>query len=156
MKGDINIGDLLYRSKGIIEHAGVYIGNNQVLHNQPTNGAVITSYEEFANGKTVKVMSTNLTNQTQLAMRLKEIFTNNTRYNLLENNCEHMANLIINGRKMSSQIQSSVVGAVIGGLIGSQSKNCHWFIWLAGGALTGLLVANLAKNFDYQIQPVST
>jgi len=51
-------GDLLYRSNDIIQHAGVYLGNGQVLHNIPNEGVATVNIEQFAEGHKVKITHT--------------------------------------------------------------------------------------------------
>jgi cell wall-associated NlpC family hydrolase len=155
MYSKLKSGDLLHRNKGIVQHAGVYLGNEQVLHNQPEKGVVITGYSEYAEGKDVKITSISDTDKPLLARRLREILENNSRYKLLTNNCEHIANYLISGRKMSSQVQATLVGMALGGIAKNQFKNGHWFLWLTGGAIAGLMISNLAKNYDYTITPIS-
>ena len=153
MYSKLKFGDLLYCRNGIVEHVGVYFGNGNVLNNQASSGVTITSIEQFAGGKEIKVISTNSANQPLLAKRLSEIFESDTKYHLITNNCEHLANFIVNGQKFSPQIQATVIGTIIGGVLGNQSKNDHLIFWLAGGALVGLLTYNLTRKFDYPISP---
>ncbi|WP_242010367.1 NlpC/P60 family protein [Vibrio mimicus] len=60
MKNKLNIGDLLYRSKLLVEHAGIYLGKGKVLHNSPSGNVEICALEEYANGKPVKVVLSHL------------------------------------------------------------------------------------------------
>ncbi|MBF4260020.1 NlpC/P60 family protein, partial [Vibrio anguillarum] len=60
MKNKLNIGDLLYRSKLLVEHAGIYLGKGKVLHNSPSGNVEICALEEYANGKLVKVVLSHL------------------------------------------------------------------------------------------------
>ena len=153
MYSNIKLGDLLYRSKGIVEHAGIYVGNSQVLHNQPSEGAVITSFDEFASGKKVKVTSTSATDHSSLAMRLNEMIGSNRQYNPLTNNCEHLASFIIAGRQMSPQVQASAIGSAIGVIIGTNAQKGHWLVWLAGGAIAGLMTYKLSQKYDFIVNP---
>ena len=154
MHSKLKSGDLLHRSKGIVQHAGVYLGNEMVLHNQPEKGVVITSYSEYAEGKDVKITSISDTDKKLLVSRLHETFDSDCRYQLLANNCEHVANYLISGRKMSPQIQAAIVGMALGGIAQNYFKNGHLLLWLAGGAIAGLMTLNIAKNYDYTITPI--
>ncbi|MCW8934904.1 MAG: lecithin retinol acyltransferase family protein [Gammaproteobacteria bacterium] len=153
MHSKLKMGDLLHRSKGIAQHAGVYMGNMQVLHNQPDRGTVITSFSEYAEGKEVKVVSTEATDMQQLAKRNEDIVSNKVQYQLFNNNCEHLANYLIFGRKMSPQIQATITGLISTALIRSQFKSGHWLLWLAGGALAGLAIHNVSRKYDFTIAP---
>lgn len=155
MYSKLKSGDLLHRSKGIVQHAGVYLGNELVQHNQPEKGVVITSYSEYAEGKDVKIISISDTDKQPLVNRLQEIIGNDKRYQLLANNCEHVAHYVISGRKMSPQVQAALVGMTLGGIAKNQFKNGHWLLWLAGGAIAGIMISNMAKNYDYTITPIT-
>ena len=156
MHSKLKFGDLLQCRKGIIDHVGVYLGNERVLNNQTSRGITITSIEQFAGGKEIRVVSTNSDNQPLLVNRLAEIYSSDTKYNLITNNCEHLANYIVNGQKFSPQIQVAVLGTLFGGILNSQTKNGHLLLWIAGGALAGLLTYNLTKKYDYPITFTST
>ncbi len=54
MNSNLSIGDLLYRSKLLVEHAGIYLGKGRVLHNSPDGNVEICTLEEYANGKPTK------------------------------------------------------------------------------------------------------
>mgnify|MGYP006415144411 FL=1 len=151
MYSKLKPGDLLHRSKGIVQHAGVYLGDGQVFHNQPGNGADVTSYEQYANGEIVKVSSSTGIDHELLSERLREIIGKDKRYGFLSNNCEHAANFLILGRSMSPQAQAGLAGAVIGVLIGNQINAENWVYCAALGGLAGLLIANKNKNYDYSI-----
>jgi len=155
MKLNIEIGDLLYRSKDLVEHAGIYIGNNQVLHNQPEEGAVITSFDKFANYRDVKVTSIAGTNHSVLAKRLVDILGNTNHYNPLTNNCEHLASFMIAGRKKSPQVQASLMYSIIAVMVGAHAQKGHWLLWATGGALVGLLTHKLTQKYDFIVNPVS-
>ena len=155
MHSKLKSGDLLHRSKGIVQHAGVYLGNELVLHNQPEKGVVITSYSEYAEGKDVKIISISDTDKHLLVNRLQEIIENDNCYQLLAHNCEHIAHYLISGRKISPQVQAAILGMALGGIAQSQIKNGHLLLWLAGGAIAGLMISNMAKNYDYTITPIA-
>jgi len=154
MHSKLKPSDLLHRSKGVIQHTGVYLGNGLVFHNLPEKGVIISSYAEFADGKEVNVTRVELTESKFLAGRLKEIINNDSRYHLFANNCEHVAHYLITGRKMSPQIQAIVIGLIFGGVACSQLKQENWLQWLAGGAVLGLVYANLTAQYDYSISPI--
>jgi len=153
MDSKLKSGDLLHRSKGLVQHAGVYLGNGLVLHNQPSKGAVITPFSEYADNKEVKIVSTELKDKPLMAGRIGDILANDSRYQLLNNNCEHLASFLINGRKISPQIQASITGLISAALVRSQIKNGHWALWLAGGAIAGLIMHNTTQKYDFSIAP---
>lgn len=153
MTYNLKPGDLLYRSKGFVQHTGIYWGNRQVLHNTPANGVAITEYEQYSEGKTVKVVRTDIDDKPLVAERLKAIMASNSEYHLLANNCEHIAHLMITGRKSSPQIQATLIGAIAGVLIGSGTNKSHWLTSLICGGLAGCLLSNLNREYDAVIAP---
>lgn len=155
MHSKLKPGDLLYRSKGIVQHAGIYLGNGLILHNQPGKGVNITNYDDFANGQTVNVTSTE-TDTKHLANRITEIVGNDRRYKLLSNNCEHLAHYLLHGKKSSSQLSCATLGAGIFGLIGYSTNRGNLLLWLATGALAGVFFANLTQEYDYKIDTAVT
>lgn len=155
MHSKLKPGDLLHRSKGIVQHAGIYLGNGLVIHTQPGKGVNITSYTVYANGQQVNVTSSN-TDAELLATRLTEIIGDDQRYKLLSNNCEHIAHFLLHGHKSSTQLSGATIGASIFGLIGYNTGKGNLLLWLAAGALTGLFYTNLMKKYDYKVEPVLT
>lgn len=147
MHSKLKPGDLLHRSKGIVQHAGVYLGDGLVLHNQPSEGSAVTSYSQYAEGKTVKVTSTSRTDLNKLTERLHEIIDDDQSYTLFGNNCEHITSYLTQGRKISPQIQATTMCAAIGGLIGNRSGNLAYGLILGG--LAGLVIANVSRKYDY-------
>ncbi|WP_417552758.1 NlpC/P60 family protein [Marinomonas fungiae] len=70
---NVRPGDLLYRTKGIVEHAGIYLGNKQVFHNSPDNDVEVVSFEQYAAGKEVKVIHKSVDDVALLAKQLELI-----------------------------------------------------------------------------------
>lgn len=156
MNTKLKLGDLLYRSKGFVQHAGVYMGKEQVLHNGPDGGVEVVSYDTYSQGKTVNVVSTDQQNICELKQRLQQITQGDTQYQWFSNNCEHIANFLISGRKHSPQKQAAIAGAVIGAIAGQSKGGYNWF-WFAlmGGAL-GCALSNSQRKYDMQIGGVVT
>ena len=152
MYSKLKPGDLLHRSKGIVQHAGVFLGDGLVLHNQPSEGAQVTSYTQYAEGKKVSVTRIDNADVGLLSNRISEILKNDQRYGLLANNCEHVANLLINGQKMSPQLQACVAGSILGGLISSQLKGENWVYGIVLGGIAGVIISNLTREYNYHIE----
>ncbi|MFA1559712.1 hypothetical protein GNP82_10775 [Aliivibrio fischeri] len=150
MKNKLNIGDLLYRSKLLVEHAGIYLGKGQVLHNSPDSNVEICALKEYANGKPVKVVLSHLSEEqkNELFYQAEQLIKKAKKYGLLANNCEHLASTVLHGKPSSEQLQAAGLGAVAGLLIAhcNQSKNSLWYI-LAGG-LIGCIAINAARKYD--------
>ncbi|PCI52529.1 MAG: hypothetical protein COB36_14935, partial [Alphaproteobacteria bacterium] len=122
-------GDLLYRGDILVQHAGAYLGNNLVLHCAPEAGLEVIRYDEYSKGRTVRVIRTEVDDASLLAMRLQSIIEGDQRYHVLLNNCEHIANLLICGRKCSPQVQAAIIGALVGTFAGWHTNRQNWF-WL--------------------------
>lgn len=148
MHSKLKVGDLLYRSKGIVQHAGVYLGNGQVLHNQPEKGVNITSYSDYAQGENIKVIRTEATDVDLISKRLEEIISSDQDYSLLTNNCEHVAHYLINGRTKSSQLQAVIVGAFISAFIAYRYQKGNILLWASAGGVFTLLITQLFQQYD--------
>lgn len=153
MNSKLKAGDLLYRSKGIVEHSGVYIGNNEVLHNSPTNNTEIVKLSEFAEGKNVKVIYQPVKDMEELLARMQMLTSKGTKYQWFANNCEQVSYLMIRGKKHSPQIVASSFGFMAGLAL---AKDLGWKKALLAGAVGGLLgcmISNATRKYDAVIAP---
>lgn len=149
MNFNIQLGDLLYRTKGIVQHVGVYLGNGQVAHNSPTNGTELVDFEMFSNGEDIKVVHINFDNRHLLVERLEQLMAMDGRYNAIRNNCEHLATYLISGRASSSQLRGIAGGAVLFGLFFGRGRSASETLGLmALGGIAGGLLTNLARKYD--------
>ena len=73
MNTNIKPGFLLYRSKVFVEHAGVYLGRNNVFHYSPSGEVGIITFAQYAGGKVVKVIETEDYDNALLVQRLRVI-----------------------------------------------------------------------------------
>lgn len=145
---NVRPGDLLYRTKGIVEHAGIYLGNKQVFHNSPDNDVEVVSFEQYAAGKEVKVIHKSVDDVALLAKQLELIIAGSKKYSVISNNCEHLANLLIAGRAYSPQIISTILGAVVMGFL---SKDKGWATMIGGmilGGAAGCAISNAMRKYD--------
>ena len=114
----LNIGDVLTRPKclGIIEHCGVLVGHDTVLHNTPGKGEHLATVREFSGGAPVKVRRTGA-NPSGVWARCQKILSAPKAYDPLERNCEHTTNEVAHGEAKSPQIVgvALLVIALIGG-----------------------------------------
>ena len=99
MDCSLRMGDLLYRTKDFVEHAGVYLGNGLVFHISPANGAETISLSEYSAGLIVKVIHTDFDNKHLLEQRLREVIGSANSYSVSSNNCEHIASYLIYGEE---------------------------------------------------------
>ena len=100
-------GDLMLRPKclGIVQHEGVVVGNNLVLHNPPEKGEHVSTVEVFADGKPVRVQRTSTTPATIL-LRARQLLCRPRQYDPLTRNCQHTASELIRGRASSTWAQT--------------------------------------------------
>lgn len=152
----LEIGDLLYRNKGFVDHAAIYIGGDMVIHNSPSNGTEIISLAEYREGKKVSVMRIGYDSIDLLSQRIHQILSEGAGYNAAFENCEHLATFILFGRKFSPQKQAALIGAVAGILISKNFKKGNWVVLAAIGALSGCCIHNLIrkKHFVLDQQPL--
>ncbi len=152
MHPNVKAGDLLYRRKGFVQHAGVYLGAGKVLHNSPGKNTEITDFNTYSNGKAVKVISIDHGNIQALKTRLHQILSADNLYRLTHRNCEHIANFLIYGRAFSPQIQASLSGALISGLATYKSGSKKWLAFVLAGAAAGCITSNLSRKYDHRIE----
>ncbi len=148
----LKAGDLLYRRKGFVQHAGVYLGTDQVLHNSPSSNVEITDFNTYSNGKAVKVINIDHGNLHALKARLHQILSADNLYRLTHCNCEHIANFLIHGRAYSPQIQASLAGALTSGLAAYKSGSKKWLAFALAGAAAGCIISNLSRKYDHRIE----
>lgn len=140
-------GDLLYRSKGIVEHAGVYLGGGLVLHNSPSNNVEVEGYKDFASGKAVKVVESNLIDHKGFDARLNHLLNSRKAYQLLSFNCENVASYLINGVSSSSQVSSATLGGLLGLVLGVNSDRSKLPYYMFIGASLGLFLENVTRKY---------
>lgn len=151
MDNKLKFGDLLYRKKMVVEHAGVYLGNNSVLHNSPSNAIEITSLENYAQGKGIKVVSAKDRNAELIKGRAREAIKECTQYNLATNNCEHLVNFCTAGKKYSPQLRVGMVAGTIAAALSLKTGKGKPILMAAFGAAGGTLLWNSLKDYDYEI-----
>lgn len=150
MKNKLSIGDLLYRSKQLVEHAGIYLGKGLVLHNSPDGNVDICALEEYANGKPVKVVLSHLSKEKQsdLFNQAKLLIKKGKKYGVLDNNCEHLASSLLYGKPSSEQLQGAGLGAVAGLLLAHCNHSKNSLLYVLAGGLIGCMAVNAARKYD--------
>ena len=101
-------GDVVARRKGPVMHKGVVLADGRILHNTPSRGEHVSTLEEFAAGRTVKVVRRACARSSARAhwARPRE----DGRYNVFTNNCEHTASRVAHGRPGSPQLRGWIAG----------------------------------------------
>jgi len=151
MKQKLKIGDILYRSKNLVEHAGAYLDDNRVIHNTPDGDVEICTVEQFADGKNIKVVTSGLTalQTQQFQERAKSKLDQSNRYNVFSFNCEQLVSEIINGEASSPQVKGAVMGTLAAMLLAKASNSKHplWFAF--AGGLLGCTMVNAKREYDF-------
>lgn len=131
----------LHRKKGLVLHAGTYIGEGRVMHLGP-DGLRIDSLSEFAAGEQVLVVANSVPFHV-LQERVAEALRVFRGYSAIGQNCEHLANFLQRGVKESPQVQGAMLGglAIAGAVKGAGGG--AWGIFFGGmfGAWLGAQVA---------------
>ncbi len=115
MNDNLKMGTLLFRSKGVVEHVGVYVGFGRVIHTIPETGVNVVSIDEFGDGKSIRVVDVDDIDSATLSSRINEVLSGDITYSLSKRNCQHVANYIISGNKKSPQLRWSITSAIIAG-----------------------------------------
>ena len=112
----IQSGSHLCSSRGIYDHHGIYIGDNQVIHYSGfaeafKKGAITqTSLESFMGGgndlKVVNYPSYQNTYSLEEIVHRAQACLGEDDYNLFFNNCEHFACWCVTGKARSEQVQA--------------------------------------------------
>jgi len=144
-------GDILYRSKLLVQHVGIMLDGGKVLHNSPKNGVEICALKEYSKGKEVKVVSSDLDVDQQISFKQKAIamVEQGREYNLFDFNCEHLVSLVKSGHKYSPQLAGAVIGASVGAIAANKSKNP--FFVIAACSIAGLMAQNIFREYDYSV-----
>ncbi|MBO2678712.1 C40 family peptidase [Shewanella algae] len=150
MKQNLKIGDILYRRKNLVEHAGAYLGDDQVIHNSPDGNVMVCSVEHFAEGKEVKVISSGLSTlqARQFQERAKRKLSESKRYNLFSFNCEQLVYEIISGVASSPQVKGAVLGGLACTMLAKTADSKHAIWFGLAGAIAGCAFVNSQRNYD--------
>ena len=135
-------GDLLYRHKGLVDHVGVYLGNDKVLHTSPSNGVEVISVAHFANNQSIRYVATCVEDQAKLSQRLSSILGGDSGYHASKANCEHLANYLVRGRAYSPQKRAMVLGALSLGLPARKAGTKYWPLFAILGAVCSCITWN--------------
>lgn len=149
MKCNLKPGSLLIRSKGIVEHVGIYLGYGRVIHTVPETGIAVVNIEQFGAGRDIRTIKAENVDEPTLAARIKELVAGNKEYSLLSNNCQHIANFILTGSKKSPQLQWSFTCALVASLYAVYRRQ-NPLPYLAVGGLAGCIGYSMSTRFMEQ------
>lgn len=113
----IRPGDILKRDKGLHEHVGVAWVDGRVLHNSPFRGEHLSTIDEFAAGRAVRIQPTPADCLGRVLANGARVLKAPHRYHLLRNNCEHTAHYVVHGRASSPQLLTWTLVALVGAFV---------------------------------------
>jgi Lecithin retinol acyltransferase len=122
----LEIGDRLVRAKGVITaHHGIFIGHNGfgiplVAENQRGYGVQIVSLETFMKHDEsllwrIERFPGSAAERRQVVPRIKALL--GKEYDLINFNCEHLAELVQYGKSKSNQVTNGFLAAIVGAFI---------------------------------------
>tara|TARA_B100001059_G_scaffold35950_1_gene29093 strand:- start:143 stop:604 length:462 start_codon:yes stop_codon:yes gene_type:complete len=147
------VGDILYRSKLLVQHVGVVVGDNAVLHNLPS-GIEICSLAKYGEGKDIKVISSKLSGLDKMEFIKKglESVKEGKKYQLFNFNCEHLVSSVNGSKPTSSQVTGAAMGSIIAGIYSLSQGGDKVITAMGLGAIAGLIIINCSRKYDYKIQ----
>lgn len=131
------LGAIIFRTKGLVKHFGVCLGDGYVIHCHPNDGVKVVSYQEFAIGYPVSLKEHPIVTRAEINNRLKRLLAGEPNYRIFSNNCEHVAYYLVKGFKESPQLRNALLGGALGVVIGLTREE-NVLPWAASGALFGL------------------
>jgi len=131
----LNVGDVLLRRKLLVMHVGVYLGDDNVLHNAPSQGQNKTSLDMFTQGGETFFVSSNLGPE-RILSNAEKILKQKKDYHLFKRNCEHTIHQVLELPDISRQLTEVEVWALIGAAYG--------YSWGRKGMIFGGLVGGIA------------
>lgn len=123
-KRNILAGDGLSRLKGAVRHWGIYLGMGLVLEIVPKSIPRIVSLDTFADGKPIKIHRSPDCNRAEILARASSaVQTSPAPYHWWSNNCQHLKNYVLKGRRYSEDIQALVSAVAMFGLFVFATKS---------------------------------
>lgn len=154
MKPDFSfeVGDLLHRPKGVVQHAGVYVGRGHVLHIQPGGTVEVVPLCDFADGKAISVSRLPFQVKAGFQERVAEVVQQGASYCLFSNNCEHIAYYLVAGERKSPQLQAAIIFGIAGGLLSSGRKMSDLMFTAGLIGFGALLLSNANRRCEFVLE----
>jgi len=107
-------GDLISvisrQKAGMLRHVGVLLPDGRVAHCSPDRGEHISTIEEFADGRDVKIdRAVPIVDHWPTVQRIVSAMQTPKAYDLVTNNCEIFANRVTGQKEESPQLQGAVI-----------------------------------------------
>lgn len=136
------IGTELSRKKGVVEHKGLVIARNVIVHISPNNLPHIKeeSLHAFLDGhQAVNVKRPpHYISEFAMRQRLNQLKQTKPLYSLFKNNCEHLVTFLKTGTAESPQLKAAILLALGGMAVGALYSENKTFGAFVGGALVTL------------------
>jgi hypothetical protein len=117
MSSGLRVGDVVSRPKvvGVIDHYGIVVGFDRILHSTPERGEHVSSFAEFAFGQPVRLVSrtTSWAEAIEIVQRAGAILSKPATWSLI-NNCEVTVAKAQGLPPHSKQLGWAGVGAAVG------------------------------------------
>ena len=106
-----NLISVISRQKaGMFRHVGVLLPDGRVAHCSPERGEHISTIEEFADGRDIKIeRAVPVANHWSTLQRVFSAMHAPKTYDLVTNNCEIFANRVTGQKEESPQLQGAVI-----------------------------------------------
>ena len=109
-------GDTLSRNGGLVIHYGTALPLGRVLDIVPGGPPRVVSFEQFADGKSVRVRETHGVDVSAVLARAIEIAATQKTYSAISCNCEHVKNFVRSGTRYSETVTITLLSALLAGL----------------------------------------
>lgn len=95
---------------GMARHVGVLLPDGRVAHCSPEQGEHVSTIEEFADGRDVKIdRAVSIANHWSTVQRVISAMQAPKAYDLVTNNCEIFANRVTGEKEESPQLKGAVI-----------------------------------------------
>lgn len=109
-------GDMLWRRTGAVTHYGTAVGSYRVLDIVPGGPPRVVSLEQFADGNPVSLRRPHPDELPAILLRAREVEEDQTMYNVITFNCEHLKNFVLSGKPYSETVLTIAIGLLAGGI----------------------------------------
>jgi hypothetical protein len=115
----LSVGTVLGRPKGLLEHQGIYLGDGLIFENSPKTGERISTFAEFSQNETVRILTNIKLSAVELYRRVATSLQKKRSYCPVTNNCEQSVNRIATGFAWSWQVLFWTLAAVLCIVVGA-------------------------------------
>lgn len=110
-------GDILSRMSGFVIHYGVAVNRHEVLDIMPGGASRVVSVAQFADGGPVYLhQRPSPDDLSAIYSRIRQGAANQSAYNILTNNCEHLKNFILSGKSYSETVRVAFILLAVAGV----------------------------------------